>query len=228
MKKKETIAFLIPTLNEEGGIQKTINCIPRNELNKLGHNTKIYVVDGGSKDKTIELAQKLGASIINSPQRGYGFQYNYAFKKIKGDIVITGDGDGTYPFGIAPELVDILKKNKLDFVTTNRLNRLKQGSMTSSHYIGNKILTITGNVLFNLNLKDNQSGMWCFYLNKVNQLDLTNEDMAFSEEVKIKAFKKLRCKEIDVVYDPRMGISKLRLIHAFKNMIFLFKLKVKN
>jgi|SRR3989338_8368274 len=101
-------------------------------------------------------------------------------------------------------------------------------NMSISHYIGNKILTIAGNILFNLNLKDNQSGMWCFYLNKLNQLYLTNYDMAFSEELKIKVFQKLKCKEIDIPYHLLMGISKLRLTHTFKNIAFLFKLKLRN
>lgn len=228
MKKNETIIFLIPTLNEEKGIQKTIRGIPKKKLNKLGYNTKTYVVDGRSEDKTVKLAQELGANIITAPKRGYGFQYKYALKRIKANIVITGDGDGTYPFEISPKLIETLKDNKLDFITANRFNKLGKGAISISHYIGNKILTIMGNILFNLNLKDNQSGMWCFYLNKINQLDLTNDNMAFSEELKIKASQKLKCKEIDIPYYPRIGISKLKLTHAFKNFAFLFKLKLKN
>ena len=43
-------------------------------------------------------------------------------------------------------------------------------------------------ILFGINLKDSQSGMWCFKLEKIKELNLQDDDMAFSEEIKIKAF----------------------------------------
>jgi len=227
MSNKEKVILLLPTLNEEKGIGDTIKQIPLSKIKAKGYAYEIVIIDGGSNDKTREIAKEKGATVILSPKKGYGFQYKYALKTIKGDIVITGDADGTYPLELVPKLLEILKKENLDFITTNRFAKLKEGSMSLPHFLGNKFLTITGNFLFGLRLKDNQSGMWCFNLNKIRELDLKDNDMAFSEEIKIKAYKKLKTKEINIFYSPRIGKSKLNFMHAIKNMLFLFKLRIK-
>jgi glycosyltransferase involved in cell wall biosynthesis len=226
MKNKQKVIFLLPALNEEKAIGQTIDKIPIKTIKNEGYDSEIVIVDGGSTDKTREIAKGKGAIVIISPKRGYGFQLRYALKNLGGEILITGDADGTYPFEIAPKLIKLLEKENLDFITTNRFAGLGNNSMSFSHFLGNKILTILGNILFNLRLKDNQSGMWCFNLNKVKELNLENNDMAFSEEIKIRAFKKLKCKEINIHYAPRIGTSKLNYMHAIKNTLFLFKLRL--
>lgn len=225
--KKEHVILLFPSLNEEQGIRNTIKKAPLKDIRKMGYSCEVIVIDGGSTDKTRKIAKDAGATVILSPEKGYGFQYRYALQKIKGDIIVTGDADGTYPLDLIPKLLKIIKEKELDFITTNRFADLKEGSMPLSHFVGNKILTITGNLLFGLKLKDNQSGMWCFNLKKINKLGLKNNDMAFSEEIKIRAFKKLRCKEINIYYKSRIGKSKLNFMHSIKNMFFLFKLRLK-
>ena len=226
--KTTTIAFLFPTLNEEQAIISTIKSIPSDYLKNQGYSVKTFVVDGGSKDKTIELAKKAGTTVIISPKKGYGFQYKFALSKLTSDIVVTGDADGTYPFSVAPDLIKLIEKEDLDFITTNRFYNLGKGSMSLIHNLGNRILSVLTVLLFRINLKDSQSGMWCFKLAKVKELDLKDDDMAFSEEIKIKAFQNLRCKEVGISYKRRIGKSKLNINHAFKNLYFLFKLRFKN
>lgn len=227
MKNKKKIVFLFPTLNEEEGIASTIESIPVTILKMRGYSCEIVVVDGKSEDHTVEIAKKCGAKVIISPRRGYGFQYKFGLSKIIGNYVITGDADGTYPFVISPDLIKSLIEDNLDFITTNRFFSLNKGSMSLSHYFGNKLLTFLTNFLFKLHLKDSQSGMWCFNLGKIKELDLEEDDMAFSEELKIKAFRRLKCKEIGISYKKRCGKSKLNYKHAFKNLFFLFKLRFK-
>lgn len=222
---REKVIFLFPALNEEEGITATIQGIPIKEMEKRGYECEVVVIDGGSTDKTVELGRKAGAQVIISPCKGYGFQYKYGLARIEGDYVITGDADGTYPFNEAPRFMSVLHKGKFDFITTNRFADLKKDSMSFMHFVGNRILTLTGNILFGMRLKDNQSGMWCFKLEKIRSLGLTDDNMAFSEEIKIKAFKKFRSIELPISYRPRLGKSKLNYGHAVKNMVFLFKLR---
>ncbi|MBI2451995.1 glycosyltransferase [Candidatus Pacearchaeota archaeon] len=68
------ISVVMPALNEEEGIVETIKSIPKEKLMKAGYKVETLVVDGGSKDKTRELAGSVGARVINS-ERGYGRQY---------------------------------------------------------------------------------------------------------------------------------------------------------
>ena len=53
------ISIIIPTLNEEDNIQKTIENVRDEEV-------EIIVVDGGSQDRTVDLARKAGVDVINS------------------------------------------------------------------------------------------------------------------------------------------------------------------
>ncbi len=230
MRKSEykKIVFLLPAFNEEEGIANTIRKIPVEILNQRGYLCEIVIIDGRSTDKTVSIARTEGVRVILSPKRGYGFQYKYGISRVTGDYVITGDSDGTYPFDIAPHLIRLLEEEGLDFITTNRFYHLDKNSMSFFHYFGNKVLTYLTDFMFSIKLQDSQSGMWCFRLDKVKKIHLEDNDMAFSEELKIKSFRKLKCKEIGIVYKKRYGRSKLNYKHAFKNILFLFRLWLKN
>src|SRR5215813_9474949 len=90
--------MLVPALNEEEGVVATIQRAP-DEIDE------ILVVDGGSSDATQVNASALGARVIPQLVRGYGLAYKTGFLEAKGDIIITGDADGTYPVEMAGALV---------------------------------------------------------------------------------------------------------------------------
>jgi len=83
------VAVVIPTLNEEENISTTLKAI-KNQKTTFDYN--IYICDGGSTDRTKELAKKY-ATVLESPTRGKSKQLNYAVKKIKADILCFIDGD---------------------------------------------------------------------------------------------------------------------------------------
>jgi len=217
------ISIVIPTLNEEKGIQKTLRDISFFLLKNEKLKKEIIVVDGGSEDKTVKKAQEAGARVIFA-KKGYGRQYKAGFKEVVGDIIITMDGDGTYPVEESIKLLEILEKEKLDFISLNRFSRSGKESINKINIIGNIFLTFFTNILFGLQLKDSQSGMWVFRKDILPELNLTSDGMPFSEEIKIEAFQKFKSKEIIGSYYKRVGEkSKLKLSDGFKNLFFLFK-----
>ncbi|MEM2949354.1 MAG: glycosyltransferase [Candidatus Bilamarchaeaceae archaeon] len=54
-----TVSIIIPAINEEKGIGKTISAIPFKKLKDIGYNTEILVIDGGSRDNTVVVAKKM-------------------------------------------------------------------------------------------------------------------------------------------------------------------------
>jgi glycosyltransferase involved in cell wall biosynthesis len=210
--ESKCITIVIPALNEEQGILKTISAIPKEELTGMGYEIQVLVVDNGSQDRTGELAREVGAEVVVEPRRGYGRAYKTGFEYARGQIIATADADHTYPVENIHELVRVLEQENLDFITTNRFGYYLDGAMSFKHKIGNNILNLTTKLLFLTDLKDSQSGMWVFRKELLNKLQLTSDSMAFSQELKIKAccFSKCKWKEIPIVYRNRVGKVKLR------------------
>ena len=216
------VTVIIPTMNEEASIGTVLDSIPKGFA-----DIELMIVDTASKDRTREIAASKGAVIVDEPRRGYGRAYKTGFAKATGDVIVTLDGDCTYPAEKIPELVKMLSDEGLDFITTDRLTKMDKGAMNFTHRFGNWVLVMTMNILFGMRLKDSQSGMWVFKRSIIPKLDLTSDGMPLSEEIKIEAWKKkngLRSKEVAVPYRPRVGEIKLNTWgDGTKNELFIFK-----
>ena len=223
------VSIVIPTLDEEEGIGVTLDSIKREEFAKRGWDLEIIIVDGDSRDKTREIAEQKGARVIIEPRKGYGRAYKTGLKEVDGDIIITGDADGTYPFHIAHEYVDMLLEQNLDFITTNRFAGLDKKAMTFKHFFGNFVLSSALRLLYRIKIKDSQSGMWIFRkdaLKKLKPLEEFNDGMPFSEELKIEMFsnKKIKAKEVPSFLFERKGEAKIEsFADGWKNLKFLVK-----
>lgn len=218
------VSVVIPTLNEEEGIGATIDDIPVESLKKAGYDVEILVIDGRSKDRTRQIAESKGAKVIIEPRKGYGRAYKTGLEKAKGDIIVTGDADCTYPFRDVEVFVKMLGEKKLDFITTNRFACLEKGAMKLSHRFGNFVLNFFVALLFFIDVKDSQSGMWIFRRKALEKLALTSDGMPFSEEIKIEAFSKLCACEVPITYRRRAGQVKMWMLgDGIKNLAFLFR-----
>jgi glycosyltransferase involved in cell wall biosynthesis len=226
------ISIVIPALNEERGIGKTIDAINREYFNNSNWDLEFIIIDGDSKDKTREIASKKGAQVILEKRKGYGRAYKTGFEHATGDIIVTGDADATYPFNLIHEYIQMLINQHLDFITTNRFAALKHGSMSLKHRFGNLTLEWTLRILFLVNIQDSQSGMWIIKrdaLSQIQPLETFNNGMPFSEEIKIEMFtnKHIKAKEIPSTLSAREGQVKLESFKdGIKNLRFLFKKRV--
>ena len=224
--KKLTI--VIPALNEELGIEKTVRAVPRAEIDKIGYRTQVLVVDNASDDATAELAARAGAEVVAEPNRGYGTALKKGFAAAAGDVIVTADADATYPLEDIPRLVQILDSENLDFITTNRFAFLQRDAMSNRNRIGNAILSWTMRLLFRLKIDDSQSGMWVFRKSILEKLKLSS-NTPLSQEIKIEAchFARCRWREVPIEYRPRSGKTKLggwrvgtgNLIHLVKKRL---------
>jgi glycosyltransferase involved in cell wall biosynthesis len=220
------LSVIIPTINEEDGIVSTLSELPLRTLEAMGFACEVTVVDGGSSDRTKEKAEQLGARVIVEPCRGYGRAYKTGFRASKGDILVALDGDHTYPASTVPMLVRTMIEKDLDFVTASRLEFMETGAMSWMHRLGNWILSTTVRLLFGVRLRDSQSGMWVIRRDALDRILPESDGMAFSEEIKIRAFKCCKCTEIPVRYRRRVGDSKIRtVLDGFRNLFYLSRLR---
>ncbi|WP_019178118.1 glycosyltransferase family 2 protein [Methanomassiliicoccus luminyensis] len=202
------LSVIIPTLNEEECIAQVIQEVASN-LQGKGFEYEIMIVDGMSKDRTRDIAREMGAVVVEEPRRGYGRAYKTGFEKARGEIIATMDGDCTYPAESIAPLMEMLAREDLEFITTDRFGHMEEGAMSDMHKIGNLALSFFTRLLFGRIIRDSQSGMWVFRKDALPKINVKDDGMPFSEEIKIEAFRKLRSKEVMIAYRRRMGEVKL-------------------
>ncbi len=206
------ISIVIPALNEEGIVGKTVKSIPLTELKEKGLEAEIVVVDNASTDNTAQEATDAGARVVREEKRGYGNAYLRGFKEAKGDIIVMGDADGTYPLNTTYEFVQPLLTGDYDMVMGSRLKGdIQKGAMPALHrYVGNPFLTWLLNALFKAGVSDAHCGMRAIRREALDKLKLQSSGMEFASEMIIEAAReKLKIAEIPITYYPREGDSKL-------------------
>lgn len=204
MHRGVTISVVIPCYNEQEGIKRVIESMPRQV-------DEIMVVDNNSTDATAEVALSLDAKVVFETKRGYGNAYQAGLPLASGDIIATADGDGTYPTQVIPELVDYLLDQGLDFLSACRFPLQDSSAMRRRNVLGNKLLTVAMNALYRFSVKDSLSGMWVFRRDCLGKMKLTSGGMPFTEEIKIEAIlhPQIEFGEYHIPYFERIGSSKL-------------------
>lgn len=204
MYKGQKITVIIPCLNEEQGIEKILRSMPE-------FVDETIVVDNNSIDRTAEIAQSLGATVIREEVRGYGRSYKRGFAHASGDLIITLDGDHSYPVDALSYLLEAFLHLNVDFLNASRFPVRDSSAMSLKHKLGNLVLSLAMSVLYLRWVRDSQSGMWVLRRSILKDMRLESDGMAFSEEIKIEALKnsRIRFGEISILYSSRLGEIKL-------------------
>ena len=222
MYKGNKITIVIPCLNEEEGIQKVLEALPPLV-------DEVIVVDNNSTDRTAEVARKRGALVVKELCRGYGRAYKRGFSQATGDIIITLDGDHSYPVDALSYLLEAFLTSKVKFLSASRFPLISAESMALRNHLGNLVLSLTMSLLFQRWVRDSQSGMWVFARAALGEMKLRSDGMAFSEEIKIEAIRNRRIgfHEIFINYSQRVGEKKLQPWRdGMKNLWFLLRKRV--
>jgi dolichol-phosphate hexosyltransferase len=219
MYKNLRITVVIPCLNEEDGIRRVLSDLPP-------FVDEVIVVDNGSTDRTASVAAGMGAIVVSELNRGYGRAYKTGFARATGDIIVTLDGDHSYPADALSYLLEAFMHCRVGFLSASRLPTLSDDAMSAKHKIGNRVLSFAMSVLFLRWVNDSQSGMWIFRRDVLSKMRLTSDGMAFSEEIKIEAIvhKEIGFREMFINYSQRVGEIKLRPWRdGFANLTFLLR-----
>lgn len=219
MYKNHRISLVMPCKDEENGLREIFRDLP-------ACVDEVVVVDNNSCDCTAMVAHEFGAVVVPEKTPGYGAAYKAGLRRATGDIIITMDGDGTYPRNFIPILLDVMIDEGFDFITCDRTGH-KDKPSNWLRVFGNDVLNLFIQLLFWFRVRDSQSGMWVFRRWVLQHLNLTSDGMAFSEEIKLEAMSKkrlIRSKELPIYYKERHGVSKLRIWRdGFYNLFFLFR-----
>jgi glycosyltransferase involved in cell wall biosynthesis len=112
-----TLSVCIITFNEEANIVRTLESVQ-------GIADEVIIVDSGSTDATVELAQARGAKVMVEPWKGFAPQKNSALAKATCDWILSLDADEEVSPELAATIATVLKSPTPPFTgyTMNRRN----------------------------------------------------------------------------------------------------------
>jgi Glycosyltransferases involved in cell wall biogenesis len=162
----ESIALMIPTLNEIDGLRVTLPEIDRSLF------SEIIVTDGGSTDGTVEFCREQGLQVVIQPGRGVPDAEECAFKLLKSDAVITYTPDGNSLASLLPRMCELLRQD-YDMVIASRYKddaTSEDDDFVTS--IGNAGFTAAVNVLFRAKYTDSMVGLRGYRCDAVRKMRL--------------------------------------------------------
>src|SRR5258708_32829227 len=145
---------------------------------------QVIVVDNGSTDRTSDVAHSLGAQVMRGPVSGYGRRYKKGFASATGDIIVTLDGDHSYPPDAISYLLEAFLHLEVDFLNASRFPVRDRQAMSFKHKFGNLMLSLATSILYFRWIRYSQSGMCAFRRKILADMTLESDSMAFSEEIK--------------------------------------------
>ena len=217
------ISVIIPCLNEEEAVGDVVDKAFEG-IGRSGRTGEVIVVDNASTDASATVAAAQGATVVSERRRGYGSAYLAGLEAARGEYVVMGDADDTYPLDELSEFVDRLEQGD-DLVIGSRFKGTIHGDAMPflNRFVGNPALTGMLNVLFGVKVSDAHCGMRAVRREALPTLDLHSTGMEFASEMVFKAYRRgLTVSEVPIDYYPRVGESKLnRFSDAWRHVRFM-------
>jgi len=177
----------IPAFNEEKNIASIITKLS-------GIADTIIVCNDGSTDLTSEIAEKMGALVINHKKNlGYGGAIRSIFlkaKEINGDVLVTFDADGQHRIQDVENVTNPIINQEADLVIGSRFLDDSEKEVPRYRKVGIKVITKITNASINEKLTDSQSGFRAYSKQVVSELNPSELGMGISTEILIKASSK--------------------------------------
>lgn len=197
------VTAVMPCLNEENSIgicvEKAFRCFAQ-----LGIRGEVVVADNGSTDRSVEIAESLGARVVRERRRGYGAALMCGIEAAQGHIIIMADADDSYDWLDMGNFIRQIE-NGHDLVMGNRFKGgIAPGAMPPLHrYLGNPVLSTVTRLLYKIPIGDFHCGMRAFTKDAYRRMKLRTPGMEFATEMVVYAAQAgLRIGEIPTKLHP--------------------------
>ena len=192
----------MPVYNE----RTTVETIIRRVL-AVPLRIQLIVVDDGSQDGSAEILERLqkelSFALVRQANAGKGAALRRGFAEAIGDLVVIQDADLEYSPEEFPELIDLICKGHADVVFGSRfLGRHRVFLFT--HYLGNRIVTLATNVLYNTMLTDMETCYKVMRIEVLRSFTVQSNGFGIEPELTAKIFKRgYRVYEVPITYAGR-------------------------
>jgi glycosyltransferase involved in cell wall biosynthesis len=197
------LSVVMPVFNEKA----TIDEIIRRTL-AVPLRIQLIVVDDCSTDGTRDilpaLQRELGFTLVLQPtNEGKGSALRRGFEEVQGDLVVIQDADLEYSPEEFPQLIELICEGRADVVYGSRfLGRHRVFMFT--HYMGNRLLTMATNILYNTMLTDMETCYKVMRTEVLRSMALEANGFGIEPELTAKIFKRgYRVYEVPITYDGR-------------------------
>ena len=179
------VIAVMPAYNAASTLERTVADIPPGSVDE------IVLVDDCSSDNTVEVAQRLGLTVIQHERNtGYGGNqktcYRYALDA-GADYVVMIHPDYQYDSRVIPVAVELIRLEICDVILGSRIRtraETLQGGMPLYKYIANRVLTIIENIALGQNLGDFHSGFRAYSREVLEKIpfDCNSDDFVFDSQ----------------------------------------------
>ncbi len=145
------VAAVIPCLDEEEAIGRVVASVLQQGV------AEVIVVDGGSRDATVERARAAGARVVVEPRRGYGraVQCGIAAARRDADILLFIDGDGSDRAELIAQLIAPIAANRAAFTHGSRLaGEREPGSLSFAQVIAGRLAGLLIRLIYRVRFTD--------------------------------------------------------------------------
>jgi glycosyltransferase involved in cell wall biosynthesis len=197
------LSVVMPVYNERNTIDEIVS-----RVMAIPMRVELVVVDDCSTDGTRahlgEMQKQFGFTLLLQPHnQGKGAALRRGFAAVTGDIVAVQDADLEYSPEEFPTLAQLIIEGRADVVYGSRF--LGQHRVfLFTHYLGNRLLTLVTNILYNTMLSDMETCYKMMRREVLEGLDLQSNGFGIEPELTAKIFKRgYRVYEVPIMYDGR-------------------------
>ncbi len=183
--KPMKVAVVLPAYNAEKTLERTVADIPRDVVHE------IILVDDKSTDRTVEIAKKLGLTVVEHDRnRGYGANQKTCYRKaleMGADVAVMCHPDYQYDPRTIGQLVDPILHGKADAVFGSRMMKggALEGGMPLWKHNANILLTAYENVTLGTYLTEYHSGFRAYSANALRQIHYEKNSDGFIFDTEI-------------------------------------------
>ena len=181
------LSIVMPCLNEA---ETLATCIEKAQrfLSEHGVAGEVIVADNGSTDGSQEIARRLGARVVDVPERGYGSALHGGICAARGRYVIFGDSDDSYDFSKLEAFLERLRAGDALVMGNRFRGGILPGAMPPLHrYLGNPVLSAIGRLFFHSPVGDFHCGLRGLSRAAYEKMAPTTSGMEYASELVIKA-----------------------------------------